>query len=310
MSHRHLRGPILLSILAALLTIGIKTTAAIVTGSVGLTSDALESGANLLAALTAYFALWYSSRPADPTHTYGHQKFEYFSSGLEGMLILITGIGIALVAIRKLFTPTPLTQIELGTALALIASAINFAMAIVLLRVGKKYQSIVLEADGQHLMTDVWTSVAVVAGVIVVGLTGVLWLDPLLGLLVAMHILWIGSGLIRRSFDGLMDRAWPELEQQELRALLNSALPPGTTFHALRTRRAGTRRFADFHLLVPGKMNVRDAHDLAEKIEETLRAALPNLELTVHIEPIEEQASYRDNALAQFEVEAHSPPRK
>jgi cation diffusion facilitator family transporter len=300
-----LRGPIILSIGAALATIGLKTTAWLLTGSVGLLSDALESGINLVAALTAYVSLWYAARPADRTHTYGHEKIEFFSSGLEGVLILVAGVGIGIVAIRRLIEPAPLEELGLGTALALVASAINFAVAVVLLRVGRKHQSIVLEADGKHLMADVWTSVAVIAGLGVVWATGLVRLDPLIALGVGTYILWTGVGLIRRSFDGLMDRAWPDEEQTRLRELIHRTIPAGTTFHALRTRAAGSHRFADFHLLVPGTMSVRAAHEYAEAIEAAVRAALPSVELTIHIEPIEEQASWQDNKLAAFEPDVH-----
>src|SRR5262249_38148519 len=166
---------------------------------------------------------------------------------------------------------------------------------------GRKHHSIVLEADGQHLMTDVWTSVGVLVGLGIVWLTGLLWLDPLIALAVGANILWTGLGLIRRSFDGLMDRAWPEAEQAKLREVIGATTPAGTPSHALRPRRAGARRFADFHLLVPGGKSVRDAHDLAEAIEAAVREAQPRVELTIHIEPIEEQASWMDNELAAFE---------
>jgi cation diffusion facilitator family transporter len=297
----HLRGPILLSIAAALVTIGLKSLAYGLTGSVGLLSDALESGINLLAALTAFLSLWYASRPVDRTHTYGHEKIEYFSSGLEGVLILVAGVGIAVVAFRRLLTPQPLEALGVGTLIGLAASLINFGVALVLLRVGRRHHSIVLEADGQHLMTDVWTSVGVLAGLLVVWATGLNWLDPAIALVVAGNILWTGFGLIRRSFDGLMDRAWPEEEQAELRRVISATIPAGTTFHALRTRRAGARRFADFHLLVPGEMSVRDAHNYAEA---AVQAAMPHAELTIHIEPIEEQRSWADNVLAEFEPPA------
>jgi cation diffusion facilitator family transporter len=296
-----LRGPILLSILAAILTIGLKTVAYFLTDSVGLLSDALESGINLLAALTAYWSLWYASFPADETHTYGHEKIEFFSSGLEGVLILIAGIGIAYFSIRRLITPTPLESLGIGTILALVASGINFFVAIILLRVGRKQHSIVLEADGKHLMTDVLTSVGVVLGLGLVALTGWEILDPIIALLIGCNILWTGYDLIRRSFDGLMDSALSLEDQQLIRSTIRDHLPPGTTFHALRTRRAGTRQFADWHLLVPGVMSVTDAHHLGEKIERAVQEKCPRLEMTIHIEPIEEQNSWTDNQLAAFE---------
>ena len=301
MNSPRLRALISLSIAAAIITLGMKSAAYLLTGSVGLLSDALESCINLLAAVTAYFSLWYSARPVDATHTYGHEKIEYFSSGLEGALILVAGLGIVWTAIQRLIEPTPLDALGLGTALALGASLVNFTVARILLRAGKKYHSIVLEADGQHLMTDVWTSIGVVAGLGVVSLTGWTVLDPILAIAVALNIFWTGFRLMRRSFNGLMDHALPESEQEQFRAAVKAQLPHGMMFHALRTRQAGARRFADFHLLVPGKMSVREAHDLAERIENALRGLLPNLEVTIHIEPIEALESWSDNPLVGIE---------
>jgi cation diffusion facilitator family transporter len=279
----------LLSVLAAVTTVGIKFLAYYLTGSVGLLSDALESGINLLASLVAMLSLWYASRPADVSHAYGHEKIEFFSSGLEGGLILAAAVGIVLTAVPRLIHPTPLEALGLGTGLAVVAAGVNFAVAQVLLRVGKAEGSIVLEADGHHLMTDVWTSVAVVGAVLAVGLTGWQRLDPLIALAVAGMIVWTAVDLLRRSFDGLMDRSLPADEVDELIGLIRAELPPGCDFHALRTRRGGTHRFADFHLLVPGGKRVREAHALADRIEEAVRRARPNLELTIHIEPIEEE---------------------
>ncbi|MFL5340510.1 MAG: cation diffusion facilitator family transporter [Gemmataceae bacterium] len=297
----HLRGPILLSILAALLTLGLKTAAWALTGSVGLLSDALESGINLLAACAALFSLWYSSRPVDASHTYGHEKIEFFSSGLEGGLIVVAALGITAGAIDRLVHPVRLESLGAGTLLAAAAAVINLAVAIVLLRAGRKHHSIVLEADGQHLMTDVWTSVAVVVGVGLVKATGQQWLDPIAALIMAANILWTGFGLLRKSFNGLMDHALPEDELVKLRAAITSRLEPHTTFHALRTRRSGPRRFADCHLLVPGDWPVQQAHDLGERIEAAVRAALPGLELTLHIEPIDAAVSWEDSALLNIE---------
>ena len=305
MSPGGLRALVLLSVLAAVLTIGIKAAAYWLTGSVGLLSDTLESGINLFAALTAYVSLHYSQRPVDATHTYGHEKIEFFSSGLEGVLIVVAGIGTGWVAINRLVHPAPLTALGLGTALALAASLINLAVGLVLVRVGRREHSIVLEADGKHLLTDVWTSVAVVTGVVVVWMTGLVVLDPIIAILVGLNILVTGLRLIRRSFDGLMDHALSADLQELLRQTIRSNTPAGTDFHALRTRQAGARKFADFHLLVPGHLTVRAAHDLGMKVEDALHAALPGVETTIHIEPIEDRASWEDNTLRGIE-----PPGK
>ncbi|MCE9534021.1 MAG: cation diffusion facilitator family transporter, partial [Planctomycetes bacterium] len=271
------------------------------TGSVGLLSDALESLINLLAAVTAYFSLWYSSRPIDASHTYGHEKIEYFSSGLEGMLIIVAGLGIIVTAVQRLIYPQPLESLGLGGAIAIAASLVNFIVARLLIRGGRAHQSIILEADGQHLMSDVLTSVAVVGGLGIVWLTGWTVLDPIIAILVALNIGLTGYQLIRRSFNGLMDHSIPEEEQEKLRSAVRKQLEAGMMFHALRTRQAGARRFADFHMLVPGALSVRTAHDLAERIEASLRELFPNLEVTIHIEPIEALESWGDNALEGIE---------
>jgi cation diffusion facilitator family transporter len=287
-----LRWPVTLSIAAALVTIVMKGTAYAVTGSVGLFSDALESFVNLMAAVTAFVAVWYSARPADPSHTYGHTKFEYFSSGLEGVLIILAGLGTAGYAIRRLFYPESLSDLELGTLIGLAASGVNFAVARVLLYHGRKHGSIILEADGKHLMADVWTSVGVIGGLGLVMLTGLEWLDPVLAILVGLHIVWTGSELVARSFNGLMDRALPADEQDRIRSVIAAHLPAGAAFHLLRTRRAGQRRFAEFHLLVDGDLTVRAAHHVAHEVEAALVAALPGLEVTIHVEPVDENDSW------------------
>ncbi len=296
-----LRTLIALSIAAAVVNLGMKSVAYFLTNSVGLLSDALESCLNLLAAVAAYIALWYAARPVDATHTYGHEKIEYFSCGLEGLLIIVAGMGIIATAIERFIFHTPLESIGLGAAIAIAASLINLVIGRILIRAGKKHDSIVLEADGKHLMTDVWTTVGVVAALGVVWLTGWHLLDPIVAIVVAINIAWMGFNLIRRSFNGLMDHAIPQQEQQRFRSAVHSQLPAGMLFHALRTRQAGARRFADFHLLVPGKISVHDAHDVAERIEKALRELFPTLEVTIHIEPIEASESWTDNVLAGIE---------
>jgi cation diffusion facilitator family transporter len=296
-----LKYPILLSIAAALLTLALKSVAYFLTGSVGLFSDAVESVVNVAAAVTAYLSLRYAARPVDESHTYGHEKIEFFSSGLEGVLILAAAAGIAWYALGRLITPQPLQPLGLGLAISLIASILNGVTAVILLRAGRRHGSIVLEADGRHLLTDVWTSAAVLLGLSLVWLTGVQILDPLIALAVAANILWTGFDLIRRSFDGLMDHALPPQEQASVRSAIERYLGPNMDYHAMRTRRAGSRRFVDFHLLVPGQLTVQEAHTLTGRIEESVRGVLPNLEVSVHIEPIEDRSSWRDSALVPLE---------
>ena len=300
MNGSDLRGPVALSIAAAVLTIGMKTGAYLLTGSIGLFADALESGINLLAAVTAYFSLWYAARPADPSHTYGHEKIEFFYSGLEGVLVGLAGLGTVWYAVNHIIHPPELTALDLGLGITLAASAVNFAVARVLLRVGRRSGSVVLEADGQHLMADVLTSLGVVAGLVLVLATGWRVVDALVASAVGLHITVVGVMLVKRSFDGLMDHALPREDQDRLRTAIRSALPVGTAFHHLRTRLAGRRKFADFHLLVPGEVPVRDAHVIAHEVEERVRAAVPDLELTIHVEPIEDRASWEPDQLARL----------
>ena len=302
-----LRWPVALSIVAALVTIGMKGTAYALTGSVGLLTDALESVVNLLAAVTAYFALWYASRPADPSHAYGHEKIEFFSSGLEGVLIVVAGLGAAGYGIRRLLFPEPLNALDIGTGLALAASVVNFAVARVLLHYGRAHKSIVMEADGEHLMADVWTSIGVLIGLVMVYLTGYTFFDSVLAIVMGGHIAWIGLGLIRRSFDGLMDHALPSDELDRIRALIRTHLPEGATFHLLRSRQSGARKFIEFHLLVDGDLSVREGHHHAEKLVAALVAALPEVAVTIHVEPVDEQESWEPEYLRRL-GEEHEPP--
>ncbi len=301
MSARRLSTVVLLSVAAALVTLALKSVAAFLTGSVGLLSEAAESVVNLAAALVAWISLRYAARPVDLSHTYGHEKIEFFSSGLEGGLILVAALVVAVAAGRRLLDPQTPEQLGLGMGAVLLAAAINGAVGMILLRVGRRHDSIVLEADGRHLLTDVWTSLGVVFGLLLVWLTGWAWLDPVIGLAVAAGILWTGSYLLRRSFDGLMDHALPETEQQAVRSAIRAVLGPEMTFHALRTRQGGSRKFVDFHLLVPGRFTVRRAHNLSNQVEDAVRAILPGVEVTVHIEPIEEPTAWSDSELLPLE---------
>jgi cation diffusion facilitator family transporter len=299
-SPRYLQQLAGLSIVAAIVTIGMKICAYLVTDSVGLFADALESLINLFAALTAYFSLWYSSRPVDPTHAFGHEKIEYFSSGLEGVFISIAGVGTLWMAVTRLITPAPLEQIGIGIAIGVAASIINLVVGQILLTVGRRHGSIVLEADGHHLMTDVWTTIVVAVGLGLVALTGYTQVDAWLALGVGLHIIVVGFRLIRRSFDGLMDHALPQGEQAALRDAIRAAVPAGTDFHHLRTRQAGRRTFVDFHLLVDGNLSVRDAHALAHQVEDRLQAKMADIEVTIHIEPIDERSSWESAELQQL----------
>lgn len=295
------RWPVYLSMMAAVLTILLKFAAWFISGSVGLLSDAMESVINLVASSLALVALWYASRPPDAEHTYGHEKIAYFSSGLEGMLILFASVTICWQALQHLLAPHQLVHLDLGLLCSVAASLVNFLAAYFLLREGKRHRSIVLEADGHHLMTDVYTSLAVIAALMLVWLTGWVWLDAIVAIMVALHILATGLLLIRRSFDGLMDRAWPVPELNELRQNIQLQLKEGMTFHALRTRTAGTRRLIEFHLLVPGSMTLLDAHHFAHDLELSLLQADPQRDVTIHLEPIEAAESWGDHELIDVE---------
>jgi cation diffusion facilitator family transporter len=276
-----------LSIAAAVITIGLKLGAYYLTGSVGLFSDAAESVVNLVAAVAALWALTFAVRPPDEEHAFGHSKAEYFSSGLESALIIIAAAWIGVTAWGRLMDPQPLQNVGLGLSITLGAAVLNGGVALVLLRAGRRLRSITLRADAQHLLTDVWTSAGVVLGVLMVQLTGWLVLDPLIGLVVAANIVWTGFRLLRDTAEGLLDRALPP-EDHERR---------GIRFHALRTRAAGQRRFVSMHILVPGLWTVKQGHDLSEKIEEEVAEALPQSTFFIHIEPSEDPASFEDQSL-------------
>jgi cation diffusion facilitator family transporter len=295
-----------LSIVAAVLTIGLKLGAYLLTGSVGLFSDAAESVVNLVAAVAALWALLYASRPPDEEHTFGHDKAEYFSSGLESALILIAAIWIGITAWDRLMDPQPLHNVGIGLSITLIAAAINGGVALVILRAGRRLRSITLQADAQHLLTDVWTSLGVVLGIATVQLTGWLVLDPLIGLLVTANILWTGVRLLRDTAQGLLDRALPPEDREVISRVLSRYEEKGIKFHALRTRASGARRFISMHVLVPGEWTVQQGHDLSEQIEKDLAEALPQSTFFIHIEPSEDPASFADQTLDRRIDEEHS----
>jgi cation diffusion facilitator family transporter len=279
------------------MTIGLKAYAYRLTGSVGLLSDALESVVNLVAAVMALAMLLVAARPADENHAYGHSKAEYFSSAVEGILILIAAASIAWAAVQRLSNLQSIEEIGLGLGISTLASAINLGVAQVLLRAGKRNQSITLEADGQHLMTDVWTSVGVLIGIGLVSVTGWLILDPIIALLVAANIVWSGVQLVRRSALGLMDTAIPEAELQCVVRVLDRYEADGVVYHALRTRQSGVRRFVSMHVLLPNNWSIVQGHTLVEHLEADIRRALPNTTVFTHIEPQDDPASFADVAL-------------
>ncbi|MGQ0510429.1 MAG: cation diffusion facilitator family transporter [Betaproteobacteria bacterium] len=290
-----------LSVAAALATIGLKTWAWQATGSVGLLSDALESLVNLAAALLALSMLRLAASPPDAAHPYGRFKAEYFASGIEGALIVLAAASIAWAAVPRLAAPQPIEAPWLGIAISVVASAVNLACGLLLISTGKRMHSIALEADGHHLMSDVWTSAGVVAGVALVALTGWLVLDPLIAIAVAVHIVWTGFRLMRRSFTGLLDAAIPEAERAEIEKIFAEYRPRyGVEFHALLTRQAGARRFISFHLLVPDAWPVDRAHQLSEEVEERIRSLVPNAITLSHIEPISQPSSYDDIKLERW----------
>jgi cation diffusion facilitator family transporter len=286
-----------LSIAAAAVIICLKSVAYWLTGSVGLLSDALESVVNLVAACGALVALTVAERPADDEHPYGHGKAEYFSSAFEGGMIFVAALAIAATAIERLLHAQPLEQLGIGLAISALATAINWIVARILFTAGQRHHSIALEADAHHLMTDVWTSVGVLVGVAGVTLTEWQWLDPAVALLVAANIVRTGYSLVKRSASGLMDEALPAAEQKILLETLDRYRGRGIQYHALRTRRAGARRFIDLHVLVPGAWSVQEGHDLVETMESDIRGRLANTTILAHLEPIEDAVSWDDVGL-------------
>ena len=286
-----------LSVAAALATMALKGFAAWKTGSLGLLSDALESLVNLGAAFIALLTLRVSARAPDDEHPFGYSKAEYFSSAVEGALILLAAVGIVATALPRLWAPRPIASIDIGIFVSLVATAVNLGTALVLLRAGRRHDSIALEADGHHLLTDVWTSIGVVVGVGATALTGWLALDPLIASAVALNIVWTGGRILRRSLLGLMDLSLPEPDLETIRAILEPYRARGLDYHALRTRRAGRLRMVEMHLLVPGEMSVREGHRIADDIEAQIRRALPGSAVLTHLEPIEDPRSYDDQEL-------------
>lgn len=283
-----------LSVFTSIVTIALKFGAWAITGSVGLQADAVEGFVNVFAALVALAALTYAAARPDREHNFGHAKAEYFSSGSEGALIFVAAGVILWTAIPRIFLPQPVEQIGLGLTLSVAAAVANGACALVMLRAARAHRSITLEADARHLLTDVWTTAGVLIGVVAVYFTGWLMLDPIIAIAVAIHILWTGWHLVSRSFDGLMDHAFPDEDIAKIGAVLDVLRQKGCDYHALRTRLSGAKGFVDVHVLVPGKTSVQEGHDLVEQLESEIIALLPHVEVLIHLEPIEDPKSWDD----------------
>ena len=299
-----------LSIAAAISTIVLKTYAYLLTDSVGLLSDALESVINLVAAVIMLIVLHIAALPPDDGHPYGHEKVEYFSSGAEGVMILLAAIGIGMTAWDRLLNPHTLQQLDIGIGISIIASLINLVVARILIKVGKQQRSITLESDGKHLMTDVWTTAGILVGIGVIfvanyfesslaiakqlGLNDWAILDPIIAILVAINIVWAGLQLIRRTVSGLLDAALSNDEQIKIIEVLDKFVSSDNiAYHALRTRYSGARRFMSVHILVQGNWTVQQGHDLVELIEQEIMAIFNNIDIDTHLEPIEDDASWR-----------------
>ncbi len=292
-----------LSIAAAVVTIGMKTTAWMMTGSVGLLSDAAESVVNLVAGVVALIALKVAAAPASERYTYGRTKAEYFSAAIEGMMIFVAAAVILVSAVERFLNPRPLDNVGIGLVISIVASVVNGAVAIVLLRAGRRYRSLTLTADGHHLMTDVVTSVGVVVGVGLVWLTDWTRLDPIVAFAVGVNIIVTGIRLLLESMRGLLDVTLPEEENARLTEILRSHTTEETRFHGLQTRVSGRERYATVHVLVPDDWTVLAGHDFIEGIEREMREAVPGLVVLSHLEPISDPASYED--IPDGHVEIH-----
>lgn len=283
-----------LSVATSLVTLTLKTWAYLATNSVGLMSDALESIINLLAACLALAMLWIAQSPADDEHAFGHEKAEYFSSGAEGALILVAAVSIMGAALSRFYHPVPLSDLGLGSLLSLLATTLNGVVAVILIRAGKLHRSVTLEADGHHLLTDVWTSLALLVGIGCIWLTGKTILDPIVACIAAVFIGFTGYGLARRSVQGLTDASLSPPELQQIEQALAYLQAQGVAYHALRTRRAGRAAFVQLHVLVPGEWDVRRGHNLLEQIESAIVEAIPGARVLTHLEPIEDPVSFED----------------
>lgn len=274
-----------LSIATALATIGLKTGAYLLTGSVGLLSDAAESGVNLVAAVVALIALTVAARPADHNHDYGHGKAEYFSAGIEGLLIFVAAAFILVTSVQRFLHPAALESVGIGLAISTLASALNGAMGYLLIRAGRAHRSVTLTADGKHLITDVWTSAGVIVGVLLVALTGWQRLDPIVAALVAVNILITGYRLVSQSVTSLLDAALPAHDVAAVTSALDRLRTADVDFTELRTRESGRDRFVTLTILVPGTWTIDRGHAVANDVRTAIRQALPGTTVQAHLEP-------------------------
>ena len=297
-----------LSIITSVATVSLKYTAYLLTGSVGLLSDAIESVVNVVAAVIALLALRAAAKPADNVYHFGRGKAEYLSSGIEGFMIFGAATVILVTSIPRLFHPEPLEHLGIGLVVTAVATVLNAAVGILLIRVGRRHRSATLDADGHHLLTDVWTSVGVLAGVALVALTGWLPLDPLIAIAVAVNILVVGFKLVRNAMNGLLDIALPPYQHDQIVQVLTRHAKDGVTFHGLQTRESGKDRFMSVHVLVPGAWTVHQAHDVVEDVEQELKATVGDLEVMTHVEPREDPRAYGDYS-GGLELEHALDPR-
>jgi cation diffusion facilitator family transporter len=295
-SRRYLMRFVWLSVAAAVATMSLKYVAYLLTGSVGLLSDAIESIVNVVAAVIALLALRAAAKPADDTHHFGRGKAEYLSSGIEGFMIFGAATAILVTSVPRLWSPEQLEDLGIGLTITLVATLINAAVGFTLLRAGQRHRSATLRADGHHLLTDVWTSVGVLIGVGAVAVTGWNILDPLIAIAVAVNILVVGTRLIREAMRGLLDIALPADQTRAITEVLARHAVSGVTFHGLQTREAGKDRFMSVHVLVPGEWSVQRSHDVVEDLEADLRRAVADLHVLTHVEPREDPRAYDDYA--------------
>lgn len=296
-----LSGYAWLSVAAAVATIALKYLAYAITGSVGLLSDAAESVVNLVAAVVALIALRVAARPADASHHYGHGKAEYFSAGLEGLMIFLAAGVILASAVRRFLHPVPLESLGPGLAISSLATVLNAVVGWRLIRAGRQHRSATLSADGKHLMTDVWTSVGVLVGVLLLALTGWQRLDPVVAAVVGVNILVTGGRLVAGSVRALLDQSVGPAEIAAVIAALDPFRCDEVTIHGLQTRQSGRHRFVTLHVLVPGEWTVRRGHDLLERVEAAVREALPDSSVLTHLEPRDDPRAYHD-----YDYDAHT----
>lgn len=273
------------SLAISVAVLAIKYAAYLLTGSVALYSDALESIINVATALAVIVAIWIAAKPPDAEHPYGHHKAEYLSAVLVGVLIVVAALAILHEAYEGFLAPKPIEKAWIGLAVSSIATLFNLGWSLTLIHQGRVKRSVSLVADGKHLMADVVTSAGVVVGVVLVVATGIPQLDAGIAALVALHVLWSGWGVIRESTSGLLDQAVPEAELMMIREAISANAGEAIEAHALRTRQAGTATFIDFHLVVPTSMEVGRAHNICDQLEAAIKEAVSGAITTIHLEP-------------------------